>query len=65
MIILSVLIYNFILLNKLYHEVTIVNLLELVLYNKNACTSVDEKMLDMVDYCARKVTFLNTWYVNK
>jgi len=45
----------------LYHEVTIVNLLELVLYNKNACTSVDEKMLDMVDYCARKVTFLNTW----
>ncbi|OUM68035.1 hypothetical protein PIROE2DRAFT_4318 [Piromyces sp. E2] len=45
----------------LYHEVTIINLLELVLYNKNACTSVDEKMLDMVDYCARKVTFLNTW----
>jgi predicted Zn-ribbon and HTH transcriptional regulator len=45
----------------LYHEVTIVNLLELVLYNKNACTSVDEKMLDLVDYCARKVTFLNTW----
>jgi len=45
----------------LYHEVTIVNLLELVLYNKSACISVDEKMLDLVDYCARKVTFLNTW----
>jgi len=45
----------------LYHEVTIINLLELVLYNKNACTSADEKMLDMVDYCARKVTYLNTW----
>jgi len=48
----------------LYHEVTIVNLLELVLYNKNACTSADEKMLDMVDYCARKITYLNTWYIN-
>jgi len=45
----------------LYHEVTIVNLLELVLYNKNACTSADEKMIDLVDYCSRKVTFLNTW----
>jgi len=45
----------------LYHEVTIVNLLELVLYNKSACISADEKMLDLVDYCARKVTFLNTW----
>jgi len=45
----------------MYHEAALVNLLEIVFYNKEACLSCEETLLDLVDYCAQKVNFLNSW----
>ena len=46
----------------LYHEATIVNLFEILFYHKHVCESCGEKMIEMVDYCARKLTRLNGGY---
>ena len=46
----------------LYHEATIVNLLEVLLYHKHVCESGGELMLELVDYSARKLTRLNGSY---
>lgn len=40
------------------HEATIVNLLETVLYHKDAVGSLDDQALDLLDYVHRKVTML-------
>ncbi|KAJ3295361.1 Zinc finger MYND domain-containing protein 10 [Borealophlyctis nickersoniae] len=45
----------------LYHEATVVNLLEIVLFNKSACLASGDALLDLTDYCARKFTLLNAW----
>ncbi|KAI9141546.1 zinc finger MYND domain-containing protein 10-like protein [Paraphysoderma sedebokerense] len=45
----------------LYHEATIVNLLEIVLYNKDALLSAGDTLLDLVDYCTRKIATLCAW----
>ena len=39
----------------LYHEATVVNLLEVFLYHKHMCESGGEKMLELVDYAAKKL----------
>jgi hypothetical protein len=39
----------------LYHEATIVNLLEVLLYHKHVCENGGEKMLELVDYVAKKL----------
>lgn len=41
---------------KLYHEATLVNLLETVLYHQDVCLAVGDSILDLVDYCYRKIT---------
>ncbi|KAI9205600.1 uncharacterized protein BJ171DRAFT_500882 [Polychytrium aggregatum] len=45
----------------LYHEATIVNLLEIVLFSRSACLSAGDALLDLVDYCARKVAKVTAW----
>mmetsp|Transcript_4636 Transcript_4636/g.4779 ORF Transcript_4636/g.4779 Transcript_4636/m.4779 type:complete len:433 (+) Transcript_4636:71-1369(+) len=46
----------------LYHEATVVNLLEVLLYHKHVCEAGGEKMLEIVDYVARKLARLNSGY---
>lgn len=46
----------------LYHEATVVNLFEILLYHKHVCESCGEKVIELVDYCARKLTRLNGGY---
>jgi zinc finger MYND domain-containing protein 10 len=46
----------------LYHEATIINLLEVFLYHKHVCEAGGEKLLELVDYVARKLTRLNGGY---
>ncbi|KAI9338231.1 hypothetical protein BDR26DRAFT_919504 [Obelidium mucronatum] len=45
----------------LYHEATLVNLLEILFYNKEAVHQAGDLLIDLVDYCSRKMAFLNTW----
>jgi hypothetical protein len=44
---------------QLYHEATLVNLFEVVLYHKHACEACGDNIVELVDYCARKLTYLN------
>ena len=46
----------------LYHEATVVNLLEVLLYHKHICENGGEQMLELVDYVARKLTRLQSGY---
>jgi hypothetical protein len=48
----------------MYHEITAINLLEVVLYNKNACLSAGDALIDLVDYCACKMTHFASMYVS-
>lgn len=43
----------------LYHEATLVNMLEVFCYHKHVCEAAGERMLDLVDYVARRLTRLN------
>jgi hypothetical protein len=43
---------------QLYHEATIVNLLEVVLFHKHACVACGDAIVELVDYCHRKLTYL-------
>ncbi|KAI8828820.1 hypothetical protein BJ741DRAFT_625233 [Chytriomyces cf. hyalinus JEL632] len=45
----------------LYHEATLLNLLEILFYNKESVLQVSDLLVDVVDYCHRKMTYLNTW----
>ena len=40
-----------------YHEASVVNLLEVMLYHKTACESSEDALVELIDYCYRK--FLN------
>ncbi|KAI8807171.1 hypothetical protein BJ742DRAFT_813693 [Cladochytrium replicatum] len=47
----------------LFHEATIVNILD-VIFNVSSdvfATSEDDLLVEVVDYCMRKVAFLNSW----
>lgn len=44
----------------LYHEATIVNLLEVLLYHEHACSAVGDAVVELADYCARQLTALVT-----
>jgi hypothetical protein len=46
----------------LYHEATLLNLFEVMLYHKHICSAIGESMLELVDYVARKMTKLNGGY---
>lgn len=49
----------------LYHEATSINLLELILYQKEAVESLGQLQVDLIDYCVRKIRQLNIWYYHK
>ncbi|KAL4226154.1 Zinc finger MYND domain-containing protein 10 [Mactra antiquata] len=42
----------------LYHEATVANLLETTLFYREVCEASDDCVLDLVDYCYRKLTQL-------
>lgn len=42
----------------LYHEATLVNLLETIMYHRDSCESAEDCINDLVDYCYRKLCFL-------
>ncbi|KAJ3171707.1 CRISPR-associated protein 1 [Geranomyces variabilis] len=44
-----------------YHEATVLNLLEIVLYNEPSVTALGDSVVDLIDYCARKLVALATW----
>ncbi|XP_069824774.1 zinc finger MYND domain-containing protein 10 isoform X2 [Dendropsophus ebraccatus] len=41
-----------------HHEATIINLLETIFYHKDVCESAEDLVLDLIDYCHRKLTLL-------
>ncbi|KAB1264700.1 Zinc finger MYND domain-containing protein 10 [Camelus dromedarius] len=42
----------------IHHEASIINLLETVFFHKEVCESAEDTILDLVDYCHRKLTLL-------
>ncbi|KAJ7998429.1 hypothetical protein DPEC_G00204840 [Dallia pectoralis] len=42
----------------IHHEATIVNLLETIMFHKESCEAAGDSVLDLVDYCHRKLTIL-------
>lgn len=48
----------------LYHEATLINMLEVFMYYKHAIEAGGEKMLELVDYLGRKLVLLNS-YIDK
>ncbi|XP_005110410.1 zinc finger MYND domain-containing protein 10 [Aplysia californica] len=42
----------------LYHEATVVNLLETMMFYKETCEVAEDSILDLVDYCYRKLCYL-------
>jgi hypothetical protein len=45
----------------LYHEATVTNLLEIILYHRTACENSQDSMAELIDYCYRKFLYLNNW----
>ncbi|XP_052534728.1 GATOR complex protein NPRL2 isoform X5 [Tympanuchus pallidicinctus] len=43
---------------QLHHEASIINLLETVFFHKEICESAEDSILDLIDYCHRKLTLL-------
>jgi len=49
---------------QLYHEAIVVNLLETLLFHQEACQSAGDAIVDLIDFCYRKLTHLTgTWSV--
>jgi len=44
----------------MYHEASVCNLLEVMLYNRSACESADDVLVELIDYCYRKFSGLVT-----
>ncbi|XP_039589819.1 zinc finger MYND domain-containing protein 10 isoform X2 [Passer montanus] len=42
----------------LHHEASIINLLETVFFHKEICESAEDSVLDLIDYCHRKLALL-------
>lgn len=42
----------------MYHEATIANLFEVLTYYDTACQSLGDNVLDLLDWCVRKTTYL-------
>jgi len=43
----------------LYHEASVVNLMEIMLYHRTACESSEDALVEVIDYCYRKFVNLN------
>lgn len=50
---------RFMLRIQLYHESTTIALLEMAMFQKAATLGVGDALLDLADYCARAITYLN------
>ena len=44
----------------LYHQAILINLLEVILYHDYVAESAGDAILDLVDFCARQVVYLNS-----
>lgn len=44
----------------LYHEATICNLLEVMMYHRTACESGEDALVELIDYCYRKFVSLTS-----
>ena len=42
----------------MYHEATIANLFEVLTYYETACQSLGDSVLDLLDWCVRKIMYL-------
>ncbi|NXJ51313.1 ZMY10 protein, partial [Spizaetus tyrannus] len=49
----------------LRHEASIINLLETVFFYKEICESAEDSILDLIDYCHRKLTLLAARSTNR
>ena len=38
----------------MYHEVSTVNFLEVLLFHRTACEAADDTLVELIDYCYRK-----------
>lgn len=47
-----------------YNESVVVQLMEVVMYDRQACLQLGDDAIDLVDYCARNLLYLNTMYEN-
>ena len=47
----------------MYHEATLCNLLEVLLYHQTVCESAEDSLSELVDYCYRKLIMLNSGYL--
>jgi len=39
----------------MYHEASICNLLEVMLYHRTACENSEDALAELIDYCYRKM----------
>jgi len=42
----------------IYHEATCINLIEVLLFHRTSCETAGDALVDLVDYCYRKLTYL-------
>ena len=42
----------------MYHEVSTVNFLEVLLYHRTACDAADDTLVELIDYCYRKFSVM-------
>ena len=49
----------------MYHEATLVNLLETVLYHPDICQALGDTIFDLIDYIYRKMTFQFRLYLEE
>lgn len=47
----------------LYHEATLANFLEVLLYHGHVCEQAGDLLIEVADYCARKMTMLISGWV--
>ena len=46
---------------QLYHEASVCNLLEIILYHRTACENSQDQLVELIDYCYRKFLGLTNW----
>lgn len=44
----------------MFNEATIANFFEVMLFYESACESLGDSVVDLIDYCVRKITYLNS-----
>ena len=47
-----------------YHESVVAGLVQLCVYKKDVALSAGETLLDLMDYCQRKILYLINWWVD-